>query len=62
MTGRLSRALYRGTINVIVIESTDGEDKRKHVEGVPPDHIAETVIGCGETLFDSIIPIVQPTV
>lgn len=37
MTGRLWRALYRGTISVIVDESTDVEDKRKYVEGDPPD-------------------------
>ena len=51
-TRRLSRALYKRTINVIVDESTERDDKRKYVEGDPLDQLAKTVVDSGGIFFE----------
>ncbi len=53
MTRRFSRALCKRAINVIVDESTDGDGKRKYVEGdATLDHLAKTVVDSGGRLFE----------
>ena len=44
----MTRRICKRAINVIVDESTDGDDKRKYVEGDAIfDHLAKTVVDSG---------------